>query len=64
MAFAHIGREVQEYGFAHKTFLIDSEDDIQSEPTKFGEIAPGSLAHTPGYANIYEKDASGTWSEV
>lgn len=58
------GGEGQEYGLANKSFLIDSTSDIQSEPTTFGAIAPGSLAHTAGYAHIYEKDASGTWHEI
>lgn len=58
------GGPTEEYGFAHKDFLIDSTSDVNSEPREFGPIAPGSMAHTAGYQNIYEKDYSGTWREV
>lgn len=58
------GGDGMEYGFAHKEFLIDTNDDIFTEPTKFGPIAAGSLAHTPGYAMIYEKSGIGEWTAV
>lgn len=47
----------------YKEYLIDSVDDIESPPDS-GNYAPSSLAHTPGYAHIYESDASGEWVEI
>jgi len=58
------GGEGEEFGNAHKEFLLDSSSDIQSEPTNFGPIAMGSTAHTGGYADMFEKDASGTWQTI
>ena len=58
------GGRGEEFGNAHKEFLLDSSSDIQSEPTNFGPIAMGSTAHTAGYADEFEKDASGTWQIV
>ena len=44
-------------------FLIDSASDISSPPSNYS-YAPSSLAHTPGYAHMYEADASGNWVEI
>lgn len=44
-------------------FLIDLESDISTPPQNF-TYAPGSIAHTPGYAKMYESDANGDWVEI
>lgn len=58
------GGENEEFGFAHKEFLIDFTSDISTEPTEYGPIAMGSMAHTAGYANMYEKGADNAWHEI
>ena len=55
------GGHFEEFGFAHKEFMVDTDDDIQNEPTVYGPIAPGSRAHTPGYVTEYERDTQGVW---
>lgn len=58
------GGQWEEFGFAHKEFMIDNDSDVQAEPVNFGPIAPGSRAHTPGYATEYERDAQGVWTLI
>lgn len=59
----HLIKQGNGFNSEYKEFLIDSTDDISDPPTGL-EYAPSSIAHTPGYANIYEADASGTWVEI
>ena len=44
-------------------FLVDSDTDIATPPANYTP-APGSIAHTPGYATMYELDAQGEWIEI
>jgi hypothetical protein len=44
-------------------FLLDSASDINSPPSKYS-YALSSLAHTPGYAKMWESDANGNWGEI
>lgn len=44
-------------------FLLDSDSDIETPPTEMG-YAMSSIAHTPGYAKIWEADSSGQWVEI
>lgn len=44
-------------------FLLDSASDINSPPSNYS-YAPSSLAHTPGYAKMWESDANGNWVEI
>lgn len=46
----------------HMEYLIDSAEDIETPPND--SYAPGSIAHTPGYAKLWESAADGTWVEV
>lgn len=61
----HIIKIGQDHGnnSNYMEFLIDSASDIGSPPTEYS-YAPSSIAHTPGFANIYEADANGEWVEV
>lgn len=58
------GGEAENFGAAHKEFMIDSISDIDNEPTQYGSIAPGSFAYTGGYDTIFQKDVNGQWIEV
>ena len=58
------GGDGEEFGFAHKEFLIDSESDISTEPTAYGPIAIGSRAHIAGFEKEYEKCNNGSWQQV
>lgn len=44
----------------HQEYLIESYDDLIELPI----AAPGSIAYTPGYTEIYELGFDGTWGEV
>lgn len=44
-------------------FLIDSAEDIETPPDNLS-YAPSSLAHTPGYAQMWESDSAGNWVEI
>ena len=41
-------------------FLVESEADLTSLPT----CAPGSVAYTAGYAQIWHKGLNGEWVAV
>jgi hypothetical protein len=46
---------------ANKTkrlFLVDAEADLANLPS---DTAPGSVAHTCGYAAVWEKGINGVW---
>ena len=43
-------------------YLIDSADDIETPPDD--SYAPGSIAHTAGYKEMYESAADGTWVQI
>lgn len=44
-------------------FLIDFASDIDSPPSDY-KYATGSIAHTPGYKQLWEYDANGNWVEI
>lgn len=56
------GREYGTQGYQHQEFLIESQADLSNLPTN--SIAPGSTAHTPGYAKMFELGFDGAWVEV
>lgn len=56
------GSEFGKQGSQHQEFLIESPSDLSSLPTN--TLAPGSTAHTPGYAKMYELGFDGSWVEV
>ena len=58
------GGDGEEFGFAHKEFLIDNESDLSTEPATYGPIAIGSKAHLAGFQKEFEKGANGTWEHV
>lgn len=58
------GGDAENFGAAHKEFMIDSISDIDNEPTQYGSIAPGSFAYTAGYETIFQKNANGEWVEA
>lgn len=50
-------------------FMLDDEADINTEPTEFGTIAPGSVAYTNkpgsiGMEKMFMKCSNGTWNEM
>lgn len=50
-------------------FMLDEEADINTEPTEYGSIAPGSVAYVnePGGTamdKMFMKCADGTWNEM
>lgn len=51
------------YNSNYMEFLIDSDSDISSPPENY-HYAPTSIAHTPGYAKMWEADAEGEWVEI
>ncbi|MBP5423950.1 MAG: hypothetical protein J6Y78_16075 [Paludibacteraceae bacterium] len=44
-------------------FLLDNASDISTPPTMYN-YGPSSIAHTPGFAEMWESDAQGNWIEV
>lgn len=46
----------------HKEFMIDTAEDIETPPSE--PYAPGSTAHTPGYKEVYEAAADGSWVQI
>lgn len=59
----HLIKQGSSQNSNYMEFLIDSVDDIDTPPAEYS-YAPSSLAHTPGYAHMYESDASGEWVEI
>ena len=47
----------------YKEFLIDFDSDIETPPDK-NSYSLSSLAHTPGFARMWESDANGNWIEI
>lgn len=47
----------------HKSFLIDSGDDVAALPSTTGTdpCAPGSIAYTPDLAEVYILGNDGHW---
>lgn len=58
------GGEAENFGAAHKEFMIDSISDLENEPTEYGSIAPGSFAYTAGYDAIFQKNSINEWVEA
>ncbi len=56
------GEEFGNFGYRHQEFMIDSSDDLEALPTN--KLAPGSLAHTAGFDQIYELDLNQAWIKV
>ena len=40
--------------------IVESESDLDNLPT----YRPGSLAHTPGYQQVWEADTDGAWVSI
>lgn len=57
-----VGGVGENYGGAHKEFMIDSESDLENIDTN--GVAPGSKAYTPGHYREWEMDLIGNWTEV
>lgn len=64
MAYALLktGEDFGNFGYSHQEFMIESEADLEALPTS--KLAPGSLAHTAGFDQIYELDLNQTWIKV
>lgn len=50
----------ENYGYAHKEFMLDSESDLNSEPVE-RNIAPGSIAFLSDKSKTWNKNAQGVW---
>lgn len=45
------------------SFLIDSAEDIETPPEDI-PYSLASIAHTPGYAQMWEADVNKNWVEI
>ena len=45
------------------SFLLDSAEDIETPPTDI-PYSMASIAHTPGYAQMWEADANKNWVPI
>lgn len=43
--------------------MVESESDLQTLTTS-GECAPGTIAFTAGYKNMWQRSASGEWVDL
>lgn len=59
-----MGGDGEAFGHAHREYMIDSEDDIQSPPAYTEIAAPGSIATTVNLSARYRKDVSGEWQKI
>lgn len=59
----HIITEGDDQNSNHKEYLLDSDADINNPPPA-GSYSLASLAHTPGYARMWEAASDGTWVEI
>jgi len=59
-----MGGDGELFGHAHREYMIDSEDDMQSPPEQSEIAAPGSIAATADLTILYRKDTSGNWQKV
>ena len=59
----HIITQGDDQNSNYKEFLLDSEEDIEAPPDNLS-YAPSSLAHTPGFAQVWEANSAGEWIEL
>ena len=59
----HLVTQGDDQNSNYMEFQIDSATDIETPPANYSYVL-GSIAHTPGYARMWEADASGNWVEI
>lgn len=59
----HLLKQGNEHLANYMEFLIDTAADINTPPAEYN-YAPSSIAHTPGFKEVYEADADQNWVKI
>lgn len=66
MAWTLIGNgAVEGSNFANQyEWMVDSEGDVTGTNHPDDTGSPGSIAYLPGFAKMWQKNATGTWVQI